>query len=102
LCFCSELEAVEIGTGVLDIMPDNLLAKALFAELLQELTFNSKDVINKLTVFAGSNKSAANDIHSLLTERLREVCTNQAKIKNQDSIVFAHYNKCDFLVVVIF
>ena len=52
---------------------DPILKRALFAEMLQDLTFNSKDVINKITLFAGKNKDVADIVHELLTGKLREV-----------------------------
>ena len=35
---------------------DPMLAKANFAEYLEELTFNDKTQINKITLFVGANK----------------------------------------------
>ena len=55
-------------------MSDPLLKKANFAQMLEELTFNSKEVINKITLFARDNKDIAKDIYELLTAKLREVC----------------------------
>lgn len=52
---------------------DPLLAKAEFAEHLQELTFNCKEIINKLTYFSGSNVHIKNDIVEMIRRRLQEV-----------------------------
>merc|ERR1711976_936549 len=52
---------------------DPILKRAIFAEMLQELTFNSKEIINKITLHAGKNKDIADVVHELLTAKLREV-----------------------------
>ena len=48
---------------------DPILKRAIFAEMLQELTFNSKEIINKITLFAGKNKDIADVIYRVFYKR---------------------------------
>ena len=52
---------------------DPMLAKAEMAENLQELTFNCKQTINKVTQFCGANNHVKDDLITLIRARLREV-----------------------------
>ena len=52
---------------------DPLLAQAEMAELLRELTFNSKELINKITQFADANRHISEKIVGLIREHLKQV-----------------------------
>ena len=81
---------------------DPVLKRALFAEMLQELTFNSKEIINKITVFAGENKDIAPDVHELLTGKIREVNISFQFIRIKESFHLLDVFLSHFLILFLF
>ena len=45
-----------------------------YASSLTDLTFNSKPIINSLTIIAGENSQAAEIIVDAIEDRIRSVC----------------------------
>lgn len=69
-----------------------------FAQLLEDLTFNSREIIGKITNFARLKRDVmTKDIHEMLTAKLREVIVSFPKIPFTNIIL-----KVNFLLSEVF